>query len=343
MQLIRKRAYARAGLAGNPSDGYFGKTIALSVHQFRAEVTLYEWERLELLLSQEDRSRFDSVDELVRDVDLHGYYGGIRLVKATIKRFVEFCRTSGHRLHSRNFSVRYQTNIPRQVGLAGSSAIIVATLRCLMEFYGVEIPLRVQPSLALSVETDELGIAAGLQDRVVQVFGGLVYMDFSRQSIERLCGLDCGRYEPLDPALIPPIYVAYNTARSGPTEVVHNNLRERFLRGEKTVLDAIHRLAALTDEARRALEQRDHARLGQLIDENFEIRRSICRLPEAQVEMVRRARQAGATAKFAGSGGAIIGTMPDERVLPRLEQTMAEIGCRVIRPKLNRPPRAGAD
>lgn len=336
MQLIRHRAYARAGLVGNPSDGYYGRTIALELREFWAEVTLYEWERLEVILSQEDRSRFDSLAELVRDVELHGYYGGVRLVKATIKKFAEFCHRQGHRLHERNFSVRYQTNIPRQVGLAGSSAIIVATLRCLMEFYGVAIPLRVQPSLALSVETDELGIAAGLQDRVIQVYGGLVYMDFTRLSIERLCGLECGRYERLDPALLPPLYVAYSTTRSGPTEVIHNRLRERFLSGEKAVLEAIERLAELTNEARQALLCGDHARLGSVIDENFEVRRSICRLPENQVEMVRRARQAGATAKFAGSGGAIIGTLPDESVFPRLKQAMAEIGCRVIRPTL--PP-----
>ena len=47
-----------------------------------------------------------------------------------------------------------------------------------MEFYGVEIPLEAQPSFVLSIERDELGIAAGLQDRVIQVYEGLVYMDF---------------------------------------------------------------------------------------------------------------------------------------------------------------------
>ncbi|MDP5359054.1 MAG: FAD-dependent oxidoreductase, partial [Paracoccaceae bacterium] len=90
-------------------------------------------------------------------INYHHGDGGIRLVKATIKKFVQYCDQRGVRLADRNFSVRYESNIPRQVGLAGSSAIIVATLRCLMEFYGVPIAKRVQPSLALSVETDELG------------------------------------------------------------------------------------------------------------------------------------------------------------------------------------------
>ena len=204
MELLRRRAYARAGLMGNPSDGYFGKTLSISVRNFHAEVVLYEWEDVEIVLTQEDRSRFRSVKELVRDVELHGYYGGIRLVKATIKRFVEYCR-GRHALHDRNFSIRYATNIPRQVGLAGSSAIIVATMRALMEFYQVAIPLDVQPSFVLSVEREELGIAAGLQDRVIQVYGGLVFMDFTRDQMVEKNGLLCGRYEPLDPRLLPPL------------------------------------------------------------------------------------------------------------------------------------------
>jgi len=158
MLLIRKKAFARAGLIGNPSDGYQGKTLSLIVREFAAEVTLYEWDEIEVVWSHNDRSRFDSVDALVNDVRLHGYYGGVRLVKATIKRFVEYCRRKRIKLHAQNFSVRYESDIPRQVGLAGSSAIIVATLRCLMEFYDVTIPRRVQPSLVLSIENEELGI-----------------------------------------------------------------------------------------------------------------------------------------------------------------------------------------
>jgi len=90
MNLIRKHAYSRAGLIGNPSDGYHGKTISVIVRNFSAEVVLYEWDSLDIVLSSDDRARFSSIHDLVRDVKLHGYYCGIRLVKATIKRFAEF-------------------------------------------------------------------------------------------------------------------------------------------------------------------------------------------------------------------------------------------------------------
>src|SRR5262245_2169266 len=154
MLILRRQAFARAGLVGNPSDGYHGKTISLIVRNFCAEVVLYEWEDVELVQTEEDQSRFRSVQDLVRDVKLHGYYGGMRLLKATIKKFVEFCRRQNLPLHDRNFSVRYQSTIPRQVGLAGSSAIIVAGLRCLMDFYQLTIPPEVQASFVQSVETE---------------------------------------------------------------------------------------------------------------------------------------------------------------------------------------------
>lgn len=64
-----------------------------------------------------------------------------------------------------------------QTGLSGSSAIVTAALNCLLDFYKVRhlIKVEIRPKLVLSAE-QELGIVAGLQDRVAQVYGGLVNM-----------------------------------------------------------------------------------------------------------------------------------------------------------------------
>lgn len=334
MQIIRQQGFARAGLIGNPSDGYHGKTISFLVQDFHADVILYEWEDLELILSQEDRSRFGSVHELVRDVHLHGYYGGVRLVKATIRKFVDYCRQHNLTLHERNFSIRYESNIPRQVGLAGSSAIIVATLRALMEFYDVPLPLHLQPSLALSVETQELGIVGGLQDRVIQVYGGLVYMDFAREAMQEQSGYRYGAYEPLDPALLPPVYLAYSEEEGEPTEVTHQPLRVRYDQNDAEVVAAMRKFAQLATDARRALLDGDAVRLGRLMDENFDTRRQICQLHPAHVRMIETARRAGASAKFAGSGGAIVGVYQDEAMFAQLKQDLEAIGCRVLKPMI---------
>jgi glucuronokinase len=332
MIIIRQRAYARAGLLGNPSDGYNGKTIAIIVRNFWAEVVLYEWGSVDIVQTEDDRASFRSIHDLAQDVRLHGYYGGIRLIKATIKRFVDYCRAHNLKLHDNNFSVRYETNIPRQVGLAGSSAIIVATLRCLMEFYGIEIPLEQQPSFVLAVETKELGISAGLQDRVIQCYEGMVYMDFDKLVERDIDGHICYAYERLDPKLLPPIYIAYHHSLSEPTEMFHDDIRGRYDSGESSIVDAMQHLARLSEQGRDALINRDVEKLSMLIDDNFNTRRGIYDLPSWQIKMVETARRCGASAKFAGSGGAIIGVYQDDAMFDKLCDRMAEIGSRTIKP-----------
>jgi glucuronokinase len=90
VRIFKTLAYARAGLIGNPSDGYHGKTISIIVKNFAAEVVIYEWPELEIIPTRQDQCRFDNLGELLQDVRLNGYYGGMRLVKAAIKTFADY-------------------------------------------------------------------------------------------------------------------------------------------------------------------------------------------------------------------------------------------------------------
>lgn len=327
--IIRARAFARAGLIGNPSDGYFGKTISFIVRNFFAEVTLYESPELEIVPNTRDQLQFASLQSLVYDVQCHGYYGGIRLLKAAIKAFHGHCAAKAIPLHGRNFTIRYQSNIPAQVGMAGSSAIVTACMRALMEFYQVQIPKPVLAGLVLSVETRELGIPAGLQDRVIQVYQGMVYMDFNRQIMDRQ---GYGDYEELDPALLPPLYIAYRTDLAEGTEVFHNDIRGRFNRGEPAVLAAMEYWAALAAEVRALLLAGRGAEIGPILDRNFDKRCEIYQISEGNLRMVQAARSAGASAKFTGSGGAIVGSYTDEAMYQEVEKRLAQIGVKVFKP-----------
>ena len=62
--IIETYGYARAGFLGNPSDGYFGKTISFSVRNFRARVLLYPSARIEIKLSAADLPVFENLREL---------------------------------------------------------------------------------------------------------------------------------------------------------------------------------------------------------------------------------------------------------------------------------------
>jgi len=196
----------------------------------------------------------------------------------------------------------------------------------------VSMPLELQPSFVLAVERDDLGIAGGLQDRVIQVYEGLVYMDFDCSQERILDGYACYAYEPLDPGLLPPLYLAYHASLSEPTEVFHNDIRGRFNRGEASVVSAMLHFAQIAAGGRSALLAGDTAALNVLIDENFDTRCSIYNIPPWQVQMIETARRCGASAKFAGSGGAIIGCYQGEAMFEELRQALGEIGSRTIKP-----------
>ena len=253
-------------LAGNPSDGFGGRTVSLAISNYSARVTVRESNALEIQPVAADRTRFDDVDDLVRDVRVNGYYGGVRLLKAAVRRLAAAAGERGVALGERSFAIEYETDVPRGVGLGGSSAIVTAALTALAGFCELEVESSELPGLALAVETDELGIAAGLQDRVAQVEGGLTFMDFDPGVV---AANGRGDYERLDPELLPSLFVAHLERAAEPSEVFHSRLRHRFEAGEPAVVDAMRRLGAIAADARGAVLARDPSALGEAMRRNL--------------------------------------------------------------------------
>ena len=333
--IIVEKAHARAGLMGNPSDAYFGKTISFTMENFYATVTMFASPELRIEPHRSDENEFDSVDAMIENVKLSGYYGGVRLIKATIVRFNRYVKELGLPPLEQPFTVRYESTIPQRVGLAGSSAIITATFRALCRFYSVNVSWPVMANLILESETNELGIPAGLQDRVVQVYEGMVYMDFSREYME---DYGHGKYSLLDPKLMPPVYVAYSDKLGEGTEVFHSTLRERFDRGEKTVRDAMKQFARLTMSFKRALDEGNNEKMNSLVNKNFDLRASISKISDNNWELINTVRNAGGSAKFAGSGGAIVGFYRDDEMFKNIASACEAIGAKAFKPVIL-PPR----
>ncbi|CAH9096418.1 unnamed protein product [Cuscuta epithymum] len=311
-EVIEHKAYARVGFLGNPSDVYYGNTISFSLGNFWASVQLEP--SPELLISPHpthDLVQFDSLYHMVNRLQSEGYYGGVRLLMAICKVFYNYCKDNSISLHKENFKLSYDTNIPRQTGLSGSSAIVCAALSCLLDFYNVRhlVKVEVRPNLILNAEK-ELGIVAGLQDRVAQVYGGVVYMDFGKKHMDEL---GHGVYTPMDINLLPPLHLIYaeNPSDSGK---VHSSVRRRWLDGDKFIISSMEEVAKIAVEGRKALLEKDYAKVAELMNKNFDLRRKMfgdeC-LGELNIEMVEVVRRAGGASKFTGSGGAVVAFCPD--------------------------------
>lgn len=327
--MIRTTAYPRAALIGNPSDGYYGRTIAFVFRDFAAQVELVPSDHLHIVPCDRERLQFSSIHHLTEEISTNGYYGGVRLVKAAIKVFTHYARQHGVDT-SANFRISYQSDIPGRLGLAGSSAIVTAVMKALMEFYKTDIPKPVLANLILSAERDELKIGAGLQDRVAQVYGTPVYMDFDKDLMD---GRGYGEYIPFDKSLLPNIYLAYRASLSEGSEVTHNDLARRYVSGDEAVLDAVEKWKALTTEFWRRISGGDKD-VAHLINANYDLRASLIPISTGNKQLVETARSAGASAKFTGSGGAIIGTYADENMLTALRAAMQGIGAEVLIPDI---------
>src|SRR5436305_14925628 len=116
----------------------------------------------------------------------------------------------------------------------------------------------------------------------------------------------------MEPALLPNVYVAYRTSLSEGTEVYHSNLRERWRRGDRDEVEAMETWAGYAEQGRECRLQRAYIGLDRLVNANFDLRARIYQIDKGNLAMVHTARRVGATANVAGSGGAIVGTYPDE-------------------------------
>lgn len=185
-----------------------------------------------------------------------------------------------------------------QVGLAGSSALITALIKCLVEYYSLDISLDRQARLALLVETEELGCIAGMQDRFVQAYGGCVYMDFSGE-------VDvCTRLDLPTPGVLKGLWMAYLLTPENSGKV-HSTVRTRWLNKDKDVVDAMRKLAVLACTGRRAIESGDRQLFARCMDENFVIRRSIYGdnvIGSDNIKIARIGNLHGFAVKFSGSG-----------------------------------------
>ncbi len=314
--IARAEVPARAGLVGNPSDAFGGAIVGIAIDELSATV-MAEPSMSVQIEADDETLEFEDFAALSTAAGLPTE-GPLALMWAAAKRFAS--EKPAHGSSKARIKLDDST-IPPGVGLAGSSAIVIATLRALGDLFGDEIGSQDLPSVALAAEREELGITAGLGDRVVQVYGGLVYLDLAREGGPRV--------EPLDASRLPDLFVAWRPDAATDSGHVHNAMRERFKAGDEEVVSTMREIAGLARAAMKSLLTGDTGGLGILMERNLELRRSIYDLDERHTEMADAAHELGAAVNYTGSGGAIVGLLRDEDQLDKLRETLGDLGCQL--------------
>lgn len=262
---------ARAALAGNPSDGYGGAVLAVPIRELGAIASIEE-----------------AADFSVRaDGDL------ARVLQATAD---EFATVAGPIWGG---TLSATTTVPRSVGLAGSSALIIAALRALAASNGHDWDPIELARTALHIERKRLGVEAGLQDRLVQAVAEPVAMEFDPIGY---CVVTC----PVE----LPLFVAWSAEGAETSDTLHRSLRRRFDAGDMHVRTSMEGLAEEARSGAAAMRRGDLRRLAAAINRTFEIRALMVDIDATTLALADVGRRTGAAMNSAGSGGSVVGLVP---------------------------------
>jgi glucuronokinase len=215
-------------------------------------------------------------------------------------------------------------------------------LNCLLDRYDVrgKISKEERAFLALQVESD-IGIAAGLMDRVIQVYGGCVHMNF--RNVEKVKETGIGEYTYVDCDKIPKLFIVWsqNPSNSGK---IHQPVRQKWLNGDSEIIQGMKTAADCAREGLQIMEMSSGKescaiRLAPILSANFAARRKMftdAGLGDENIRMIEVCQSVGAGAKFTGSGGAIVACCPDgiEQEM-RLQTAVEEAGFSFAEVEIN--------
>lgn len=303
MTSLTARAHARVGLLGNPSDIYQGRGLGFAVAELAVAVTL------------DDAPTTTLPNELLA--------AGWRLCERELQ-------AHGIDPLSRPFTLSYSSDIPFQAGLSGSSALLVAALRAWSRWFGLPLSSAHIAELAWRSENDELGIRAGPLDRLVQAHDGLLSMDFARP-------FEDGAALRLDPALLPPLLLAWHGTPGQSSGDVHAPVFARWQAGDVQVRTVMQQLADNAMRGRDALLAQDRATFLACIDRNFDLRSQLFPIAPADRQLIELGRALGAGSKFPGSGGAVLFACRDEAHREAVEAACRAAGHNMLRPTVAPP------
>jgi len=211
--------------------------------------------------------------------------------------------------------VSVRTEVPRESGMGGSTAIIVAFLDACRKMFNLTYDNYRLAEITQKVEHKDLGITAGYNDRYSISFGGLLFMDFTGKDVDREVweGEPYAKIRTIQ-AEIPLVCGYWGVKRSSGN---------------------VHAIK-LTEKGEEAIIQSDWKALGELMNENHEIARKVGWAYPIDDKLRNIGLKSGATAAKlggAGNGGVMVFLAPRNR--KRLMKALMDAGAKVFIPKLS--------
>jgi len=274
---------ARINILGNPSDANEGahQTISCAINLW-AQAKVEPAEKI-ILENQGSGNQMElesaSGLEIKSDHEFRFILASLKLLLQTSEELSEKIKANS------GLKISYQSEVPKQSGLGGSTLLVHIGLLALVYFYELDRKkhnLYFLAELTQRIEEQELGITCGFADRYVPLLGDIAYIDYRGKLFHQPINQEpyCA-YEKLGAYVEhPPLVVAF-TGLEHQSGDVHKRMRSLYLeefKGFKGDYEnapfMVRQMKKIGDTAWKgkiALLESDWRRFGALMDENHKL------------------------------------------------------------------------
>lgn len=196
------------------------------------------------------------------------------------------------------------SEIPPGTGLGSSSTVAVTIVKAISTLLGYSLSKTEVAEEACAVEIDRLAMPIGKQDQYAASFGGINAIVFTRDgtTVEPLA-LTEATQRTLDQSLL----LFFTGASHNSATILAEQQRSSEHDGDR-VVEALHGIKRLAEETRRVLESNEPERLGELLHENWELKKRLAsgisnRAIDQAYDLARAHGALGGKITGAGGGG----------------------------------------
>lgn len=216
---------------------------------------------------------------------------------------------------------------PAGAGIAGSSALMIATASALNRFTSSGHGLEKIREIAQNVEAQIIRVPTGIQDYYPALYGGVSAIELSAGGVRRVA-------IPIDLDDFNRRIVLCYTGAPRNSAINNWEVTKAYIDGDRKVQRNFGRIAAIATGMRAAVEKADWTEAGRLLREDWSHRRS--NIPGISTPMIdrlialaRRAGSLGAKVCGAGGGGCVF-FLVERGTQERVSQAIASAGAEIL-------------
>jgi D-glycero-alpha-D-manno-heptose-7-phosphate kinase len=297
--IIRSKAPLRLGLAGGGtdvapySDIYGGATLNATINMY-AYATIIPSNNGKIRIRSIDKDKYfetDSVNSIPID-------GTLNLLKGIYNRVVKDFTHS-----ALSFELSTYVDAPPGSGLGTSSTLVVTVLGAFAEWLKLPLGEYDLARLAYQIERIDLNMAGGKQDQYAATFGGINYMEFSKDDKVIVNPL---RIKSVFLNELSHNLVLYNTKTSRVSSSIIERQARNIIEKKSKNIEATHKLKEQAVMMKEALLKGDVDQIGAVLDFGWKYKKQIATgITNHLIDSIYEAAlESGATGgKISGAGG----------------------------------------